>query len=47
MALFVVLSVFSGLERYALSFANLIDPDLVVLPTKGKSLNYTHYRKNS
>lgn len=37
MALFVVLSVFSGLERYALSFTNLIDPDLVVLPTSGKS----------
>lgn len=37
MALFVVLSVFSGLERYALSFSNLIDPDLVVLPTSGKS----------
>lgn len=37
MALFVVLSVFSGLERYALSFTNLIDPDLVVLPKSGKS----------
>lgn len=37
MALFVVLSVFSGLERYALSFTNLIDPDIVVLPTSGKS----------
>ena len=37
MALFVVLSVFSGLERYALSFTKLIDQDLVVLPTSGKS----------
>lgn len=38
MALFVVLSVFSGLERFALSFSNLIDPDLVLLPPKGKSM---------
>lgn len=41
MALFVVLSVFSGLEQFALSFANKIDPDLVVLPTKGKTINLT------
>lgn len=39
MALFVVLSVFNGLENSVLSFTNAIDPDLVVLPTKGKSLN--------
>lgn len=40
MALFVVLSVFGGLERMALSFSNAIDPDLVVMPQNGKSLNY-------
>lgn len=39
MALFVVLSVFSGLENSLLSFTNEIDPDLVVLPSKGKSFN--------
>lgn len=38
MALFVVLSVFSGLENFALSFANQIDPDLVAQPTTGKLL---------
>ncbi|WCM42548.1 FtsX-like permease family protein [Flavobacterium sp. CBA20B-1] len=38
MALFVVLSVFSGLENFALSFANMIDPDLVVLPSTGKKI---------
>jgi len=41
MALFVVLSVFSGLERYALSFSNVIDPDVVLLPTTGKSFEIT------
>lgn len=40
MALFVVLSVFGGLERMALSFSNAIDPDLVVLPKSGKSFYY-------
>lgn len=41
MALFVVLSVFSGLENFALSFTNIIDPDLVLLPEKGKSIVIT------
>src|SRR5690606_2393572 len=46
MALFVVLSVFSGLENSLLSFTNEIDPDLVLLPSKGKSLKLTHQQKN-
>lgn len=37
MALFVVSSVFSGLEDYSLSFTNAMDPDLIALPEKGKS----------
>jgi len=41
MALFVVLSVFSGLESSLVSFTNVIDPDLVVLPSKGKSITVT------
>ena len=41
MALFVVLSVFSGLENSLVSFTNVIDPDLVVLPSKGKSITVT------
>ena len=37
MALFVVLSVFSGLKIFSLSFSNDIDPDLKVTSTLGKS----------
>lgn len=37
MALFVVLSVFSGLKEFSLSFTNDIDPDLKVTSTLGKS----------
>ena len=37
MALFVVLSVFSGLKVFSLSFTNAIDPDLKISSTLGKS----------
>lgn len=37
LALFVVLSVFSGLKNFSLSFTNEIDPDLKASPTLGKS----------
>lgn len=37
MALFVVLSVFSGLRDFSLSFSNDFDPDLKMAPTMGKS----------
>lgn len=37
MALFVVLSVFSGLRVFSLSFSNDFDPDLKVNPISGKS----------
>jgi lipoprotein-releasing system permease protein len=37
MALFVVLSVFSGLKVFSLSFTNEIDPDLKMTSTLGKS----------
>ena len=37
MALFVVLSVFSGLKVFSLSFANDVDPDLKIGSTLGKS----------
>jgi len=39
MALFVVLSVFSGLKTFNLSFTNEIDPDLVIVPNQGKSIS--------
>lgn len=38
MALFVVLSVFSGLEKHTLSFINDIDADLTVSPVNGKKM---------
>ncbi len=41
MALFVVLSVFSGLKVFSLSFANEIDPDLKITITYGKSFLIT------
>ena len=37
LALFVVLSVFSGLRVFSLSFSNTIDPDLKVSPLHGKN----------
>lgn len=39
MALFVVLSVFSGLRIFSLSFSNDFDPDLKVNPIYGKSFS--------
>jgi lipoprotein-releasing system permease protein len=36
MALFVVLSVFSGLIDFSLSFTNTVDPDLKIVPKSGK-----------
>ncbi|OAZ03687.1 lipoprotein-releasing system transmembrane protein LolE [Flavobacterium succinicans] len=41
MALFVVLSVFSGLKEFSLSFTNEIDPDLKAAPVLGKSFFIT------
>jgi lipoprotein-releasing system permease protein len=41
MALFVVLSVFSGLKVFSLSFTNEIDPDLKIESTYGKSFLIT------
>ena len=36
MALFVVLSVFSGLRDFSISFTNASDPDLKIFPNQGK-----------
>lgn len=41
MALFVVLSVFSGLKDFSLSFSNDFDPDLKITSIKGKTLFIT------
>ncbi len=37
MALFIVLSVFSGLKDFSLSFSNDFDPDMKIVAAKGKS----------
>ena len=41
LSLFVVLSVFSGLRDFSLSFTNTIDPDIKIIPLKGKSFFIT------
>ncbi|WP_310594032.1 FtsX-like permease family protein [Flavobacterium sp.] len=41
LALFVVLSVFSGLKEFSLSFTNAIDPDFKLNSTLGKSILIT------
>ncbi|WP_428224217.1 ABC transporter permease [Flavobacterium sp.] len=46
MALFVVLSVFSGLKDFSLSFSNNFDPDLKLFPAKGKSLQISTTQLN-
>ncbi len=46
MALFVVLSVFSGLKIFSLSFTNEIDPDLKISSTLGKSLYISPSQEN-
>ena len=46
MALFVVLSVFSGLRVFSLSFSNDFDPDLKVNPILGKSFTISPEQEN-
>ncbi|MDO1502135.1 ABC transporter permease [Winogradskyella maritima] len=40
-ALFIVLSVFSGLKDFSLQFSSFVDPDLKLLPSEGKSFMWT------
>jgi lipoprotein-releasing system permease protein len=46
MALFVVLSVFSGLVDFSLSFSNTIDPDLKAISATGKSFLVSKDQEN-
>lgn len=46
MALFVVLSVFSGLKVFSLSFLNNIDPDIKISSTLGKSFFISPSQEN-
>lgn len=47
MSLFVVLSVFSGLREFSLSFTNATDPDLKALPTSGKTFLIDDTQENT
>src|SRR5690606_9187985 len=40
MVMFVVLSVFSGLREFSLSFINDFDPDLKLVVTEGKTMTF-------
>ena len=40
-ALFIVLAGFAGLKHFTLSFSSTFDPDLKILPAKGKYLSLT------
>lgn len=40
-ALFIVLSGFSGLKDFSLSFSSIFDPDLKVIPASGKTIQFT------
>ena len=46
MALFIVMSVFSGLKGFSLSFSNSTDPDLKIEASKGKSFLVSDEQEN-
>lgn len=45
LSLFIVLSGFSGLKDFSLSFSNEFDPDLKIFPESGKVLNISEEQK--
>ena len=45
-SLFIVLSGFSGLKDFSLSFTNEFDPDLKILPESGKNFTYSETEKS-
>lgn len=47
MALFIVLSGFSGLKAFSISFINTSDPDFKISATQGKSFLFTDALKNN
>lgn len=46
MALFIVLSGFSGLKDFSLQFTNEFDSDLKILPESGKTITFSEEQKN-
>lgn len=47
MAMFVVLSVFSGLRTFSLSFVNDFDPDIKISPAQGKVIDLRTWRQQT
>ena len=45
-ALFIVLSVFTGLKDFSLQFSSFVDPDIKLLPLKGKSFDFSEENMN-
>lgn len=45
-ALFIIMSAFSGLRAYTVSFSNATDPDLKAVPLTGKSFTFSEKQKN-
>ena len=45
MALFIVLSGFSGLKDFSLQFTNEFDSDLKILPEIGKTIDFSEAQK--
>src|SRR5690554_7113970 len=45
LALFIVMSGFSGLKEFGLSFSNAYDPDLKVSPAQGKVFSFSGEEK--
>ena len=45
-ALFIVLSVFTGLKDFSLQFSSFVDPDIKMLPLKGKSFDFSEENMN-
>lgn len=46
MALFIVLSGFSGLKDFSLQFSNVFDSDLKVIPSTGKTISFSKSMEN-
>ncbi len=46
-ALLIVLSVFAGLKDFSLQYSSFVDPDLKLIPTEGKSFQWTEKDKAS
>lgn len=46
-ALLIVLSVFAGLKDFSLKYSSFVDPDLKLLPSEGKSFQWTENNNSS